>query len=180
MVTLLSCRCRLDASRGLVVVATWSVGSRLGGQKGGVALHVSCSAVTPGELSVPVLGMSYPSVPTKEQTTADSVCYSVRYRAIAGPLVCLVLASGSSGIDSDSDPGPGSSGASLMSTPGSGSGCDSCSGSESGSVGNLGSMLTSVVNMAMRTPSPRCLTIGASQWQLSIRPQLWGVAPTVA
>ena len=55
MVTLLPCRCRLDASRGLVVVATWSVGSRLGGQKGGVALHVSCSAVTPGELSVPVL-----------------------------------------------------------------------------------------------------------------------------
>ena len=91
MVTLLPCRCRLDASRGLVVVATWSVGSRLGGQKGGVALHVSCSAVTPGELSVPVLGMSYPSVPTKEQTTADSVCYSARYQALAGSLVCLAL-----------------------------------------------------------------------------------------
>ena len=105
-----------------------------------------------------------------------------------------------------SDPGLGSSGASLISTPGSGSGCDSCSGSESGSgslsgsgpvfgldsgspgsgsVGNLGSMLMSVVNMAMRTPSPRCLTIGASQWQLSIRPpasatRLWGVALAVA
>ena len=86
-----ACRCRLDTSRGLVFVATWSVGSRLGGQKGGVALHVSCSAVTLGELSVPVLGMSYPSVPTKEQTTADSVCFSVHYQAIAGPLVCLVL-----------------------------------------------------------------------------------------
>ena len=73
-----------------MVVATWSVGSRLGGQKGGVALRASCSAVTPGELSVPVLGMSYPSVPTKEQTTADSV-FSVQYQAIVGPLVCLVL-----------------------------------------------------------------------------------------
>ena len=137
-----SCCCPVP--RGLVVVATWSVGSRLGGQKGGVALHVSCSAVTPGELSVPVLGMSYPSVPTKEQTTADSVCFSVRYRAIAGPLVRLVLAPGSSGIGSVSDLGPGSSGASLISTPGSGSGCDSCSGSESGSVGDFGSMLRGV------------------------------------
>ena len=41
-----------------------------------------------------------------------------------------------------SDPGLGSSGASLISTPGSGSGCDSCSGSESGSVGNFSCMLT--------------------------------------
>ena len=43
-----------------------------------------------------------------------------------------------------SDPGLGSSGASLISTPGSGSGCDSCSGSESGSVGDFGSMLRGV------------------------------------
>ena len=59
----------------------------------------------------------------------------------AGPLVRLVLAPGSSGIGSVSDPGPGSSGASFISTPGSGSGSDSCSGSKSGSVGNLDFML---------------------------------------
>ena len=118
MVALLPCRCRLDAS-----VAPC----------GGTEVAFS--------LEWTLWDMSYPSVPTKEQTTADSVCFSVRYRAIAGPLVRLVLAPGSSGIDSVSDPGPGSSGASFISTPGSGSGCDSCSGSESGSVNDFGSML---------------------------------------